>query len=260
MNQLRSPSFAGHGPASGGPAAGSSEAASQLAANLSGFLHQVAAEAAGLGPDTIVRCRRCGAEGTVDGAACLESDWPKCCGETMRLAPLDKDMRGDPASPAGLRRAGADRGSPAKPSGEAGFARFDGAAVWAGLSEEARAAIGAAALELVAGGFALEVAWEQAQLGIGCRPALMRAAEASVTACEDVIKIAFVDAVPRATLVDADNNPRIPSLLGGICRACGCSQQDACRDPGSEIGNTRFRGGCGWAAPDLCTACAGASQ
>jgi hypothetical protein len=35
----------------------------------------------------------------------------------------------------------------------------------------------------------------------------------------------------------------IPSLLGAVCRRCGCTQEDACE------------GGCGWEEADLCSAC-----
>jgi hypothetical protein len=33
----------------------------------------------------LVQCPACGAQETVDSAACLQSGWPKCCGATMRL-------------------------------------------------------------------------------------------------------------------------------------------------------------------------------
>ena len=34
---------------------------------------------------TKVRCRKCGAEQTVNGAHCLANGWPECHGETMEL-------------------------------------------------------------------------------------------------------------------------------------------------------------------------------
>lgn len=35
----------------------------------------------------LVWCHRCGAEKAVDGAECLRSGWPECCGATMSLDP-----------------------------------------------------------------------------------------------------------------------------------------------------------------------------
>lgn len=32
-----------------------------------------------------VRCEKCGREFSVDGANCLQSGWPECCGYTMSL-------------------------------------------------------------------------------------------------------------------------------------------------------------------------------
>ena len=50
-------------------------------------------------------------------------------------------------------------------------------------------------------------------------------------------------------LVPPDQVPGIPSLLGPICRECGCTDHDACWTP--------LRGdGCSWVEPDLCSACA----
>lgn len=42
-----------------------------------------------------------------------------------------------------------------------------------------------------------------------------------------------------------------------LCRICSCSEHDACRVDhlGIRAANGRF--GCGWAEPDLCSACAG---
>lgn len=48
-------------------------------------IHDKLAEAAGLGPRTVVRCRLCGHEETVDGATAMRFGWPKCCGQTMSL-------------------------------------------------------------------------------------------------------------------------------------------------------------------------------
>lgn len=59
------------------------------------------------------------------------------------------------------------------------------------------------------------------------------------------LQAAVTDALPEDAFVAPDGRtPRIPAFLGGVCRACGCSQNDACDE------------GCGWADEDLCTACA----
>lgn len=43
-------------------------------------------------------------------------------------------------------------------------------------------------------------------------------------------------------------------LDGAVCRACGCTKHNACRVGGGG------GGGCGWAEPDLCTACAPSAE
>ena len=54
-------------------------------------VHQRCAEAAGLGPRTVVRCRLCGHEETVDGATAMRFGWPRHCGQTMTLDPVKTD-------------------------------------------------------------------------------------------------------------------------------------------------------------------------
>ena len=122
------------------------------------------------------------------------------------------------------------------------FARFDGIRTWAMLPAQGRDAIGAIALE-----FAAALALTEREPAPGATPDLAardrriaREAEARLRGwlregCDLFLPEAFVA---------ADGAPRIPTLLGGVCRVCGCSQEDACPS------------GCGWAGPDLCTACA----
>ena len=64
--------------------------------------------------------------------------------------------------------------------------------------------------------------------------------------CDALLKELFVEAIPRKALEAADGAPRIPSLLGMVCRACACSNDDGCAE------------GCDWAENSLCTRCAGA--
>lgn len=62
---------------------------SSLAAKRSELtrMNEVAAAAAGLGPETRVRCFTCDRAETVDGAHAMRFGWPRCCGATMRLIP-----------------------------------------------------------------------------------------------------------------------------------------------------------------------------
>jgi hypothetical protein len=110
--------------------------------------------------------------------------------------------------------------------------RFDGAAAWAGLTPEQQAAIGAVALEII-------VNWN------GCDAyedrARTRPFEAADPLLLDRLHGLVDDAIPATIVAEP-----VPSLLGQVCRRCGCSQEDACAD------------GCAWAEDDLCTACAGA--
>ncbi len=74
-----------------------------------------------------------------------------------------------------------------------------------------------------------------------------RAADAASRHCDALLKDLFVEAIPREALEASDGAPRIPSLLGMVCRVCACSQNDGCAD------------GCGWAEESLCTRCVAAS-
>lgn len=125
------------------------------------------------------------------------------------------------------------------------FPRFDGAEVWRNLHPDAQALIGAAALELV-------VAWhcqgrflDDGTGLLGSRAeSFGRAADAAEMVVIGVLQQNFVDYVAREPLSDEAGFPRLPSLLGPVCRSCGCSEGDACQ-PFS----------CSWVEPDLCSAC-----
>lgn len=119
--------------------------------------------------------------------------------------------------------------------------RFDGAAEWAKLAQETQAEIGATALELLAAWWVQECACHPED---GSDP-LLRAADAADFLLINRLRELMVDAVPFEALKDADGEALLPSLLGPVCRECGCSQDDACPQ------------GCGWAEADLCTACRG---
>lgn len=112
-------------------------------------------------------------------------------------------------------------------------ARFDGAAAWENLGDAQRAAIGAHALELLVCWNAVE-AYEA--LGGRARP-YERAEEVILESLHTWV----ADALPE--VLEQEPLP-VPSMLGQVCRRCGCSELDACYPP------------CGWAESDLCTRCA----
>ncbi len=120
------------------------------------------------------------------------------------------------------------------------FSRLDGAEIWLGLTRQEQAEIGAIAIELVAT-WRLQRRVYEDQLG----DVLQRAADAADHALISLLDGAVVDVLPDGALEAEDCvTPRVPSLLGGICRDCGCTEADA------------WPGGCGWACDDLCTTCA----
>lgn len=116
--------------------------------------------------------------------------------------------------------------------------RFDGRALWALLPEGEREEIGSVALEIVA---AWNVTDREQQDDID--PRIARAGSAADALLLGLLQEAFVNAVARESLEAPDGSPRLPSMLGGVCRECGCTEMDACPP------------GCSWAEPDLCSAC-----
>jgi hypothetical protein len=121
--------------------------------------------------------------------------------------------------------------------------RFDGAAAWAALTPEQQAEIGAVALELVVNAngedayfsdYAAEM--PAARPFIAAQPLLMGLLLDAALAA-----LCYHHLVPA--LDDEALPVPIPVLLGQVCHVCLCSEHDACE------------GGCGWAQPDLCTAC-----
>lgn len=113
------------------------------------------------------------------------------------------------------------------------IARFDGAAAWAALTPDNRDEIGAMALELVAGWLASD--------GAPLTP-VSRASEEALSRITSGLVDRATDMLTLDTFMDGERG-RVPSLLGQVCRRCGCSERDACPD------------GCAWASENLCTAC-----
>tara|TARA_R110002020_G_scaffold467027_4_gene690177 strand:- start:351 stop:761 length:411 start_codon:yes stop_codon:yes gene_type:complete len=109
--------------------------------------------------------------------------------------------------------------------------RFDGAAAWAGLTDEQRAQIGSTALEVVVNWNGMDAYEDREQ---------SRPFDAADSLLLDNLHHAVNEALPH--ILGAEPLP-VPSQLGPVCRRCGCSEQDACFPA------------CGWSEPDLCTAC-----
>jgi hypothetical protein len=120
--------------------------------------------------------------------------------------------------------------------------RFDGASVWATLTQEAQAAIGAAALDHAAVTRCADAALDEEPMRA---TPFSRAAETGMCDLADALFDIVAAHVPAAAFDAPDGWPMLPQALGQVCRACGCSQFDACSPA------------CGWAEEDLCTACVG---
>ena len=118
--------------------------------------------------------------------------------------------------------------------------RFDGSEVWAKLTADQQRTIGATALEYIVSWKGRDVCLrdiggEESQGDPRLRP---------FVACDPMIFDLFYEAVAAAVpeIINAERIP-VPSLLGPVCRVCGCSECDADDDRG-------------WAQPDLCSVCA----
>jgi hypothetical protein len=118
------------------------------------------------------------------------------------------------------------------------FNHFDGAALWASLSADQQAAIGSAALEYVAGANATEAEGMSVE-----QTPRSRVAEESLSRATDALEDAVNGTLAPDAWLDEAGHHRIPSVVGQICRQCGCTEHDGCYV------------GCGWAEENLCTAC-----
>lgn len=118
-------------------------------------------------------------------------------------------------------------------------ARFDGATAFAALPPDVQAAIGGVAVELVYSSFGV------ARAETGDDPAARRAFDAAGTLLVDRLHDIVDEALELAAATDRPMP--LPSLLGPVCRHCGCSEEDSCDDGRS--------GSCHWLFPDLCSAC-----
>ena len=118
--------------------------------------------------------------------------------------------------------------------------RFYGAAAWATLTPEQQAEIGAIALEFVVNMHGEDAYFSGLEAKPEARPFI-----AGQPLLTDKLMCAVADAIGDKVpaLFDDELVIPIPSLLGRVCRACRCSQEDGCPE------------GCGWSEDDLCTAC-----
>ena len=126
---------------------------------------------------------------------------------------------------------------PEHPHREIAEERLDLAALWRGLSDEEREAIGVLGLGVLVSG-------EMAARAESTAPAASRAFAAHYHACLDTLGRTPVPETVMAAL--RGTAWRIPADLGPLCLSCGCSEADDCP------------GGCGWedARQFRCTACA----
>lgn len=108
--------------------------------------------------------------------------------------------------------------------------RFNGIERWAALTPEQQAAVGAIALEYAA----CFIAADESENDI-----VARAAAANDFHVANKLLESVRGALPNTLFCDM-----VPSLVGQVCRECGCTEEDACP------------GGCSWVAEDLCSACA----
>jgi len=117
--------------------------------------------------------------------------------------------------------------------------RFDGADAWSKLPPDVQAEIGAIALEMAAVSRLHDRCCQD-----GLPEIYHRTGDAAIVELWRDLQAVTSVALPEDAFEASDGRmPRIPARLGGVCRVCGCSQNDACD------------AGCGWAAEDLCTAC-----
>jgi hypothetical protein len=114
--------------------------------------------------------------------------------------------------------------------------RFNGAEAWQKLDPIAQQMIGAIALEFAMADRSVGV------VDAADFPAL-RALEHASTHLSAFLRDACVSALGE-DVGGPDAPLAVPTLIGDVCRGCGCSEHDACE------------GGCSFIEPDLCSTCA----
>lgn len=114
---------------------------------------------------------------------------------------------------------------------------FNGAAIVAGLDPEERDALAALALERLA------ATWLAVDAEATGDHVLRRAAEHAGELVTEALDDFFQETASFRLLRDSQGAAQIPSIVGAVCHACGCSHHDPCPR------------GCGWHSETLCTAC-----
>ncbi len=118
--------------------------------------------------------------------------------------------------------------------------RIDAVDRWAALASDRQAAIGIAALDLLASWSCQDHATETSPM---LQTALGRAGDQAEHQAVAALLAAFDAAVPAEIAYSREGQPLLPASLGPVCQRCGCSQEDACA------------AGCDWATSTLCMAC-----
>lgn len=139
-------------------------------------------------------------------------------------------------------------------------ARFDGVAIWDSLSAGQQRTIGVFALEYMIAVIGLD-RLENAPERLGFSADLRAFKAASDLLCGllvDELVAAIEDIVPA---LRHDTLPMpLPSMLGTVCRVCGCSEPDACEGGCTWVEAEACEGGEIWAETGLCSACAGTAD
>ena len=119
--------------------------------------------------------------------------------------------------------------------------RLDGSTEWNKLPPDTQAAIGAAAIELVAAWIGLD--HDHVTNDCLATPTTRAFADADRYGYDLLVEL-VAEAVPA---IDPDAPP-LPAGVGPVCRGCGRTETSTSRPP------------CHWAEPDLCSACAPAPK
>jgi hypothetical protein len=111
--------------------------------------------------------------------------------------------------------------------------RFDGAAAWDKLTKKQQREIGSIAIELAVAARGWATPIKDSAVGRA-----IYAANELLCGQLDKAMIPAIGEFARDTAL------RLPSRLGDVCRACGCTEHDACHPK------------CCWVEPGLCSKCA----
>lgn len=114
--------------------------------------------------------------------------------------------------------------------------RFNGAPVWAALSDGARDTLGKLIIEWA---YAATVT-AQCE-GDGGDSAAERACVAAVDAVELQVLDILADSMPVGLIAPDDPEVAVPEAVGQVCRKCGCTEGDPCFPS------------CHWVEQDLCS-------